>query len=63
MSVQSDMFDALVQVQRLLNEALPKFNYGASCLDANAIELLNRVPGQVHKAIEAYTKAKAEGTL
>lgn len=32
---------------RLFDEALPKFNWGASFLDANAIQLLNEVPREV----------------
>ncbi len=43
---------ALQQAQRLFAEALPKFNWGASCLDANAISLLNEVPGIVAKALK-----------
>jgi hypothetical protein len=52
------MFDALEAVQRLIKEALPKFNWGASALDANAIMLLNEVPGQIRAAI-AKVKGKA----
>ncbi len=36
---------------RLCDEALPKFNWGASALDANAIKLLNEVPRQLRAAI------------
>ena len=39
----------LARVERLVDEALPKFNWGASVLDANAIGLLNDVPGEVRK--------------
>ena len=49
--------DALQAAQRLFEEALPKFNWGASFLDANAIQLLNEVPAKVNAAIKA---AKAE---
>lgn len=42
---------ALNRAHRLFNEALPKFNWGASALDANAITLLNEVPGEVRHAI------------
>lgn len=58
MTTQKLMFDALVRAQRLLNEAVPKFNYGASYLDANAIRLLNEVPGEVNAAIVAYDKER-----
>ncbi len=47
------MLDTLEQVERLIKEALPKFNWGASALDANAIKLLNEVPLQVRDAIAA----------
>lgn len=43
---------AAVQAKRLFDEALPKFNWGASFLDANAIALLNEVPAQVAAAIK-----------
>ena len=49
--------DALQAAQRLFKEVLPKFNWGASFLDANAIQLLNEVPAKVNAAIKA---AKAE---
>jgi hypothetical protein len=42
---------ALEEAARLHTEALPKFNWGASCLDANAIRLLNEVPATVTRAI------------
>lgn len=45
--------DALEAAQRLFKEALPKFNWGASFLDANAIQLLNEVPAKVNAAIRA----------
>lgn len=45
--------DALEAAQRLFKEALPKFNWGASFLDANAIQLLNEVPAKVTAAIKA----------
>jgi hypothetical protein len=46
-----DMIAALARAERLFKEALPKFNWGKSALDANAIELLNEVPGEVSRAI------------
>ena len=44
---------ALKMADRLCKEALPKFNWGASALDANAIKLLNEVPGLISAAISA----------
>jgi hypothetical protein len=42
---------ALELAHRLCTEALPKFNWAASALDANAIDLLNRAPMAVHAAL------------
>lgn len=44
---------AAVRAKQLFDEALPKFNWGASCLDANAITLLNEVPGEIAAALDA----------
>ena len=49
--MSDDLLAALRLAQRLFDEALPKFNWGASALDANAIRLLNEVPIAVRKAI------------
>lgn len=43
--------DALLAAKRLHDEALPKFNWGQSCLDADAISTLNTTPGIVNEAI------------
>ena len=51
-TVHEEMLTALRAVERLFKEAHPKFNWGASCLDANAITLLNEVPLRVRSAIE-----------
>ncbi|HEY3434264.1 MAG TPA: hypothetical protein VGK41_01290 [Solirubrobacterales bacterium] len=51
---------ALRRAQRLFAEALPKFNWGASALDANAIQLLNEVPGEVAAAL---AEADKPGTI
>lgn len=47
----SELRAALLMCQRLFDEALPKFNWGASALDANAIWLLNEAPAMVRKAL------------
>lgn len=47
-----DMLAALRCAERLINEALPKFDWKRSALDANAIRLLNEVPRCVREAIE-----------
>lgn len=46
-----DLIEALTRCERLINEALPKFNWGASALDANAIALLNETPAIVRGAL------------
>jgi hypothetical protein len=51
-----NMLRALEQVERLISEALPRFDWGRSALDANAIRLLNETPGVVAAAL-----AKARG--
>ena len=43
--------EALKAADKLCNEALPKFNWGKSALDANAIRLLNEVPGMIRNAL------------
>lgn len=43
--------EALKLALRLCEEALPKFNWGASFLDANAIQLLNTVPAAIKEAL------------
>lgn len=45
--------DALHRAETLFKEALPKFNWGASALDANAIKLLNDVPLEIRALLKA----------
>lgn len=47
----NELVAALNAAKKLFDEALPKFNWGASALDANAIRLLNEVPLVVQAAI------------
>lgn len=49
---RDELRSVLLRAQRLMKEALPKFNWGASALDANAIALLNEVPGEVDAALK-----------
>lgn len=53
-----DELALLVQANKralqLFNEALPKFNWSASALDANAIRLLNEVPGELNEALKPF---------
>jgi len=43
--------EALKVSKRLIDEALPKFDWGNSALDADAIRLLNEVPVIVDAAL------------
>lgn len=62
LSLLADLRDAIAaeertrytlgMAQRLCAEALPKFNWGASALDANAISLLNTVPHLINVAVD-----------
>lgn len=45
--------EGLEAAQKLIEEALPKFDWGSSFLDANAIQLLNETPAKVARALEA----------
>lgn len=57
-----DLLEALRAAQRLCAEALPKFDWGRSSLDGNAIGLLNEVPGVIAAAIaKATSQASGEG--
>lgn len=46
------LMDAAIFAEELFAKALPKFNWGASALDAQAIRLLNEVPGEVRAALK-----------
>jgi hypothetical protein len=50
------LVEALRSADRLIKKVLPKFNWGESALDANAISLLNEVPAKVTTALK-----RAEG--
>jgi hypothetical protein len=51
---------ALEQCQRMLDDALPKFNWGASALDANAVKLLNDAPIAVRLALSKYERRETD---
>lgn len=46
-----ELRETLKRCDRLFTEALPKFDWARSALDANAIALLNEVPGEVRAAL------------
>jgi hypothetical protein len=50
-SENAELRRALCAAKRLFDEALPKFDWGRSALDANAIKLLNEVPALVNAAL------------
>lgn len=51
------MYRALGFAKRLNDEALPKFNWADSMLDAHALDLLNVTPGIIERAM---MKARGE---
>jgi hypothetical protein len=53
---------ALEQCQRMIDHALPKFNWMASALDAKAIELLNVTPTAVRLALSKYERRETDST-
>mgnify|MGYP001611774647 FL=1 len=53
--VVTDLLKAARSCERLFKVALPKFNWRDSALDADAITLLNEVPGQLRLAIAKAT--------
>lgn len=52
LAAMPEAYQALLLGERLVKEALPKFNWGASALDANAIGLLNEFPGAIRAAMK-----------
>lgn len=55
--------NALQRALRLFDEALPKFNWARSALDANAVQLLNEVPGEVRAALEVLDEPEVPWLL
>ena len=54
----AELIDAAKLMRRMNEEAVTKFNWGASALDANAIDLLNRAPGALRRAINVVENLK-----
>lgn len=54
------LVEALKRSQELFEKALPKFNWGSSFLNAEAIKLLNDVPIEVAKALAAASETRTE---
>lgn len=52
-----DLLRALYWAQRLTKEVLPKFNWGASALDANAIHVLNMASLEIDKLAANFSHA------
>lgn len=48
-----EVVEALQAANECFDKALPKFNWGASFLDAEAIRLLNNAPVKVKMALES----------
>lgn len=61
LNIEREAFvNALQRAARLINEALPKFDWGKSALDANAIALLNEVPIDIRIALELASPPDTE---
>lgn len=58
MEQRQELVEALRQADRLFTEALPKFNWAASFLDANAIQLLNETPRRVKELLAQYSEGR-----
>lgn len=58
-ATEAQAYEALKLARRMIKEALPKFNWGASALDANAIQLLNETPRVIRAAILALENKPA----
>jgi len=61
-AAEEKLLAAVEAALQLCDEALPKFNWGASALDANAIKLLNEVPDQLRAAIAAVKETHDNST-
>lgn len=56
----AQVLNALKYADGMNTNALPMFNWGASALDADAIQSLNEAPGEVRKAIAIMESIDAE---
>jgi hypothetical protein len=57
------LLEAVAALERcavLFDEALPKFSWGASFLDADAVRLLNEVPMQAWAALDKFKEIQNE---
>ncbi len=63
MSKPLDPVSALRLAKRLIDEALPQFNWGASPLSAEAVRLLNDVPAAVNAALAAIDARPVDAAI
>lgn len=61
-STYGALVQALKRSQELFEKALPKFNWGSSFLNAEAIRLLNEVPIEVANALAAASETRTNTT-
>lgn len=52
--------DALMKALQMMVAVLPEFNWGASCLSAESIRLLNETPGDIRRALSAAPQTPQE---
>jgi hypothetical protein len=51
-AINAELVEALLAAKRMCEQALPKFNWGASFLDAHSITLLNETPAIIDAALK-----------
>ncbi len=59
MNAPDPIDDALATAVTLVRKALPQFDWGASALDAEAIQILNEFPAKVAAAITHREQERA----
>jgi hypothetical protein len=56
----TEIMDTLWLCKKLVDEALPKFNWGASALDAEAIQILNEAPKVLNTTLDRLVKGESK---
>ena len=54
--IMTELLETLEMCERLFKEALPKFNWKSSALDANAIQLLNETEIKIKNVVQLKSK-------
>lgn len=56
--LETELYEALKEAEKLIDVALSKFNWGASFLDAEAISILNETPIKIRHIIQKFENSK-----